>query len=181
MRASIWVPALTLLIALTACQKNSAGSSGAPAAPSAPAEPAVAAAPPLEATASGGPKRADGYWESTLGDAKAPNYCVGAGSEDKYSLVDDLSVLGECSKKDFKQIPGGWAFETVCAADGVTSVQKGTIMGDFRTSYTIDQTVTQTPGNSVKGMIVARRIGDCPAGVKPGDKVKEGITINMLH
>jgi len=175
MRARIWVPAVTVLIGLTACQKETGRSS------SAPAEPAAAAAAPVEATKAGGPKRADGYWQETWGDAKGPYYCVGDGSEDKYSLVDDLSVMGECSKRDFKRALGGWAFETVCAADGVTTVQRGTITGDFRTSYTIDQTVTQTPGNSVKGRIVAQRVGDCPAGVKPGDKVKDTLTINMLR
>jgi len=175
MRARTWVPTVTLLIALTACQKDTGGASGAPAEGQ-----AAAAAAPVEATTAGGPKRADGYWQETWGDAKGPYYCVGAGSEDKYSLVDDLSMMGDCSKKDFKRTLGGWAFETVCAADGVTTVQKGAITGDFRTSYTIDQTVSQTPGNSVKGRIDARRVGDCPAGVKPGDKVTDAITINML-
>jgi hypothetical protein len=177
MRARIWVSAVVLLTALTACQKSAGRASGGPAEPAA----AAADAAPLEMTKAGGPKRADGYWQSTWGDAKSPYYCVGQGSEDKYSLVDDLSMLGECSKKDFQRIPGGWAFETVCAADGVTTVQKGTIKGDFRTAYTIDQTVTQTPGSSVRGTIVARRVGDCPPQVKPGDKVTDLITINMLH
>jgi hypothetical protein len=175
MRSRIFVPAFSLLIAMTACQKDTGRSS------SAPAEPTAAAAAPIEATKVGGPKRADGYWQETWGDAKGPFYCVGDGSEDKYSLVDDLSMLGDCSKKEFKRTLGGWAFETVCTADGVTSVQKGTITGDFRTSYTIDQTVTQTPGRSLKGQIIAKRVGDCPAQVKPGDKVTDGMTINMLH
>lgn len=173
MRPVLWAAAAAMLVVATACQKASENN--------APGAPAAATAAQVEATSTGGPKRADGYWQSTLGDTKGPFYCVGDGSEEKWSLVDDLSVLGTCSKKDFQRMPGGWTFETVCAADGVTSVQKGTITGDFRTGYVIDQTVTQTPGSSVKGRIVAQRVGDCPSDVKPGDKVVNGLSFNLLH
>lgn len=134
----------------------------------------------LAATSSGGPKRADGFWETSLGSA-SQQYCVGADSEEKYSLVDELSLMGDCSKKDFKRSPAGWEFETVCEMMGVTTTQKGVISGDFQTNYTITQEVTSSDSGSRKGTIVARRLGDCPAPYKPGDLVTEGMTVNMAN
>ena len=128
------------------------------------------AAPSL--TAKGAPKRHDGYWEFTSigasGTAMDKQFlCVGSGSEDKYSIFDQLSELGDCSKKEFTRTPTGWNFETRCSMMNVTTVPKGTISGDFQSSFRVDQTVTQSSG----GSIVGRRIGDCPAKYKAGDLV----------
>ena len=182
----VWAPAISLALLVGGCgQSTSAKKDEAPdskpgsAVTSAP-PPAMAAAPmtTVPMTKAGGPKRADGFWEFKWGEA-TKQYCVGDDSEEKYSLVDELSLLGDCSKKEFKRTARSWDFETVCVMMGVTTTQKGTITGDFKTNYTIDQQVTQSPGSSVKGQIVAHRIGDCPPQYKPGDMIKDGFKINM--
>jgi hypothetical protein len=133
-----------------------------------------------EATSKGFPKRADGWWETSLGEAKQ-QYCVGNGSEEKYSLADALG-FGDCSKRDFQRISDGWRFETVCSiTEGHTTTQTGTITGDFRTSYRIVQQVVSDQLGTQKGEITARRLGDCPAGIKPGDQVSSGMTFNLLQ
>jgi hypothetical protein len=147
---------------------------------------ATASSPAL--TAKGAPKRLDGYWEfasiGASGTVMGKQFlCVGAGSEEKYSIFDQLSELGDCSKKEFTRTPTGWSFETRCSMMNVTTVQKGIIAGDFQSSFRVDQTVTQTSGGGTKGAVVGRRVGDCPGKYKPGDLVDDdGSTItNVLH
>jgi hypothetical protein len=147
---------------------------------------ATASSPAL--TAKGAPKRLDGYWEfASIGASGAVMgkqfLCVGSGSEDKYSIFDQLSELGSCSKKDFTRTLAGWSFETQCSMMNVTTVQKGVIVGDFQNSFRVDQTVTQSAGGGMKGAIVGRRIGDCPGQYKPGDLVDgDGSTLtNVLN
>ena len=147
---------------------------------------ATASSPAL--TAKGAPKRLDGYWEfasiGASGTVMGKQFlCVGAGSEDKYSIFDQLSALGSCSKKDFMRTPTGWSFETQCSMMSVTTVQKGVITGDFQKSFRVDQTVTQSSGGGMTGAVVGRRIGDCPGQYKPGDLVDDdGSTlINVLN
>ncbi|MDB5481457.1 MAG: hypothetical protein JWO83_2510 [Caulobacteraceae bacterium] len=142
----------------------------------------------LALTTAGAPQRRDGYWEmASFTDTGSPMtkqfLCVGAGSESKYSVFDQLASAGECSKKDFTRTATGWTFETRCKVMSYETVQKGTISGDFQQSYRIDQAVTQTPSTTEnKGSIRGKRIGDCPAKYKPGDLVdKDGDKLgNML-
>ena len=147
---------------------------------------ATASSPAL--TAKGAPKRRDGYWEfnsiGASGTVMGKQFlCVGAGSEDKYSIFDQLSELGDCSKKEFTRTSTGWSFETRCSMMSVTTVQKGVIAGDFQNSFRVDQTVTQSPGGGMTGAVAGRRVGDCPGKYKPGDLVDDdGSTLtNVLH
>jgi hypothetical protein len=103
--------------------------------------------------------------------------CVGSGSEDKYSIFDQLSELGDCSKKDFTRTPNGRRFETRCSMMNVTTVQKGVIAGDFQNSFRVDQTVTRG-SSAIQGSVMGRRIGNCPAQHKPGDLVDD---VRMLR
>jgi hypothetical protein len=147
---------------------------------------ATASSPAL--TAKGAPRRRDGYWEfasiGASGTVMDKQFlCVGSGSEDKYSIFDQLSELGSCSKKDFTRTPTGWSFETQCSMMNVTTVQKGVIAGDFQNNFRVDQTVTQSSGGGMKGAVVGRHIGDCPGQYKPGDLVDgDGSTLtNVLN
>jgi hypothetical protein len=160
----------------------SAGQSG----PDATANGATGASPAL--TVKGAPKRRDGYWEfasvGASGTVMGKQFlCVGAGSEDKYSIFEQLSELGNCSKKEFTRTPTGWNFETRCSMMNVTTVQKGVIAGDFQNNFRVDQTVSQTSGGGMTGAVVGRRVGECPAKYKPGDLVDDdGSTIlNVMH
>ncbi len=169
-------PALPILLAagvLAGCGPK-AGGDGKAGAASAPASAATPAN--LATTSKGAPQRRDGYWE--LGSYSVDGsqmdkqfYCVGAGSEEKYNVFEALAVVGNCSKKDFTRTAAGWTFETQCKLMDTTTTQTGTISGDFQQSFTIDQTVSQGPNQSIKGTIRGKRIGDCPANFKPGDLV----------
>lgn len=137
-------------------------------------------------TAKGAPRRADGFWEmASFAEDGSPmsqqSLCVGAGSEDKFSVFDQLMIMGNCSKQDFQRNATGWTFETSCALMKTVTVQKGTISGDFQQSFLIDQTVTQSPDTVRKGQIRGKRVGACPAKFKPGDLVdKDGDVIGSM-
>jgi hypothetical protein len=151
----------------------------AAAAPSAsPSADAAPAATPANVvmTPKGAPQRRDGYWEmgsfSESGSPMSKQFlCVGAGSESKFSVFDQLASVGDCDKKDFTRTATGWTFETRCKLMDKETVQKGTVGGDFQQSFHIEQTVTQTPNTVIKGSIRGRRVGDCPAKFQPGDLV----------
>jgi hypothetical protein len=172
------MPAARILLPLIACAVL-AGCGKAPAGDKAgEATEAAASATPanVATTPAGAPKRRDGYWElasfSERGTPMGKQFlCVGAGSEDKFSVMDQLAAVGDCSKKDLTRTATGWNFETRCSLMNKETVQKGTISGDFRSNFRIDQTVTQTPDTEIKGSIRGKRAGDCAAKYKPGDLV----------
>jgi hypothetical protein len=108
------------------------------------ANPEVAlSAGPVETTSAGGPKRSDGLWEMTSytedGSSMASqSLCVGAGSEDQFSLWDQLLIAGDCSRRELTRTNEGWAFETHCELMDMVSASKGTISGDFRKAFRVD-------------------------------------------
>jgi len=181
----LWVsamfrPCTAFLIAaaagvLAACGPPS-GSDKTAAKPAGAATPAAATPTTVATTPAGAPRRRDGYWEMASYGASGTQMgkqflCVGAGSEDKFSIYDQLASAGDCSKKDFVRTPTGWNFETRCEIMQTVTVQKGVISGNFQDNFRVDQTVTQTPNMEIKGYILGRRVGDCPAPFAPGDLV----------
>jgi hypothetical protein len=170
------LPVLVAACVLAGCGAPSGGDkSAAKAGPAAPAAP-VATPAAVATTAKGAPRRRDGYWEFVSMGASGTEMgkqflCVGANSEDDFSLFDQLAAAGDCSKRDFKRTATGWDFETQCEIMNVVTVQKGVISGDFQNSFQVDQTVTQSPNTKIQGSIRGRRVGDCPAQFKPGDLV----------
>jgi hypothetical protein len=135
--------------------------------------------------AKGEPKRRDGYWElasfTEQGTPMQKQYlCVGGVSEEKFSLFDQVDAAG-CGKKGFKRTASGWSFDLSCKTPYSNTAQKGTIAGDFQTSFLVHQTVTQN-GTTMTGSIQGKRAGECPAQFKPGDLVDDhgGKIGNML-
>lgn len=139
--------------------------------------PAVAGTPAdVAITSKGAPRRADGYWEmGSFGSDGSPMmkqfYCVGAGSEEKYSLFDQLTIMGNCSKTDFKRTSAGWNFDIQCAIMDQKMAQTGTIAGDFQNRFAMTINVAENGGSPRKGTIQGKRAGECPAMFKPGDLV----------
>lgn len=75
----------------------------------------------------------------------------------------------ECEKQDIHPIPGGYSVNTTCTNNGRTTHVKGTVTGDFRTRYDMDMAV-DSDGRPAQVMhMESRRLGDCPAGMKPGE------------
>ncbi len=75
----------------------------------------------------------------------------------------------ECEKQDIHPIPGGYSINTTCTNQGRVTRVSGTVLGDFRTHYTMDMTV-ENNGRPPQAMhMESRRVGACPAGMKPGE------------
>lgn len=160
------------------------GVGGAPAfRPALPAGmlPAAAAA---EAPAAG-PKRSDGFWEMASYNADGSprmtqSLCVGGGSEERFAIWDQLTVMGDCSRKEIARAGAGWAFAARCELMGTVMESKGTMGGDFRGRFRVDLTVT-TNGSPDTGSIRGENKGACPAAFKPGDLVSGGkVLTNVL-
>ena len=180
------LPVLIVCGALAGCgapSKTAGADAGRPASQGAGADPTPAS---VAMTAKGAPRRADGYWQmASFTETGAPMstqfLCVGGGSEEKFSVFDQLAMVGDCSKKQFTRTATGWSFETRCTLMDHLTVQTGAIRGDFQNGFRVDQTVTQG-ATAIKGSIRGQRTGDCPAQFKPGDLVDEhgGKLGNML-
>lgn len=174
--------ALPILLAaglLGACNAKPTATGGAANPAGADASSSPAASPSgtpasVAMTPKGAPLRRDGYWEmASYSETGSPMskqfYCVGAGSEDKYSLFDALASVGDCSQRTFTRTATGWTFDTKCTLMDKVTQQTGTIGGDFQQSFIVNQTVRQTGGVEIKGSIRGKRLGDCPAKLHPGD------------
>jgi hypothetical protein len=99
-----------------------------------------------QAPASVGPKRSDGYWEMASfredGSRRTTQFlCVGGGSENEFSILDQLTIMGDCPRKELVRSGAGWTFDTRCELFGSVSESKGTISGDFRDRFRVDLTM----------------------------------------
>lgn len=146
----------------------------------------AAADAPISLTASGVPKRADGYWElhniGGGGDVVGTQFlCIGGGSEERRSLFDQIARNVNCSKYDIARAGAGWTFDFSCGAAGMISTSKGTVSGDFARAYRIEQ--TEGDGTvELKRTVEAQHAGACPSGAKPGDLFdeKKSLIANIL-
>ena len=154
------------------------------------AAPATAAAPAIPAQAaespSNGPRRRDGYWEMrSLREDGSPRttqfLCVGNGSENEFSIWDQLTIMGNCSRKELNRSGAGWTFEARCELFGNVMESRGTMSGDFRDRFRVDLTVVED-GRRQAGSIRGEHKGACPAPFKPGDLVSDGrVLMNVLQ
>lgn len=98
--------------------------------------------------------------------------CVDASSEEKASVFDQIARNTNCSK--YEIVPGeeAWSFEFVCGPAGMTLTTKGTVEGDFASSYKVE--MTESDGSmEMSRTIEASHTGDCPATVTPGSLLDE--------
>jgi len=145
-------------------------------------------APPARSsdTPSAGPKRRDGFWEMTSvredGSVRGKqSLCVGGGSEDKFSVWDQITVIGNCNRQELARAGAGWTFDARCELFGMVNESKGTISGDFRDRFRVDLAVV-SDGRREAGSIRGEHKGACPAAFKPGDLVSEGrVLMNVLN
>lgn len=153
--------------------------------PAAPSPPPSLAAPAADAP-SAGPKRRDGYWEMTShredGSRRtSQSLCVGGGSEDGFSVWDQITIMGNCGRKELARSGAGWAFDARCELFGSVMEAKGTMSGDFRDRFRVDL-VTVQDGRREAGSIRGEHKGACPAPFKPGDLVSDGkVLMNVLN
>jgi hypothetical protein len=138
------------------------------------------------------PKRAAGLWEvrgvSAQASGLAPTrFCVGESTDSETSHLDrSVGERGACTLGAFKRAGTAWLAESVCRETRSVVVSRAIATGDFDSEYRIDTLVTYDPPlggvrREDKEAIVARRLGPCAPGQKPGDMVIPGMgTLNMV-
>jgi len=148
------------LVALAACSK--------------PADKAEvpAAVAPTPVGLEGPPPLKPGLWEITSKDI--PGQISTCTDEHTQGQIVGQDVEHQtCAKKSWRRIPTGVAFDFDCDTDGTRVTTKGTVTGDFSTTYTMqaDASVTRDGvSHTIKQSVTATYRGACPAGMKPGDK-----------
>jgi hypothetical protein len=141
------------------------------------------------------PKRRVGLWEVRIAGADAlgmppTRFCVGERTDTAAAHLDRSSgPRGSCSLGEFVRSGDAWVAESVCREGRSTVVSRAVATGDFESAYRIDTVVTHAAtgaGASAAGRredreaVLARWIGPCDAGQRPGDLVIPGMgTLNM--
>lgn len=113
--------------------------------------------------------------------------CVdGATDAETMKMATDSSKAmgGNCSQNSFKRTATGFETESTCTMGGSTISSKGVFTGDFNSEYKGEVVTSFAPpmhGNSgSKTSFTAKRIGDCPSDMKPGDiLMANGMKTNM--
>ena len=137
------------------------------------------------------PRRKPGLWE--VRNAASENlgmpptsYCVGEQTDTAEHHLDRAAgEKGSCSIGPFKRVGISWVAESVCKESRAVVVSQSIASGDFQTQYRIDTLVFYSPPlannkREDKEAIVARYLGPCGAGQRPGDLVVPGMgVLNM--
>jgi hypothetical protein len=161
--------ALTALAALGACHK---------------AQPPVAANATTVQTTSPGPTQAPGLWVQRVSDqhgARMTKICLDAAAATTLAGFDQ-ALNGHCSRHDMAQAAdGSWHFSTSCDLGPSGQVTtEGVMHGDFASHFVVEAHIqtfgaVQSSANGPARVIAdVRRVGDCPADMKPGDVILPG-------
>lgn len=138
------------------------------------------------------PKRMPGLWEVRTVVAQsaglAPTrFCVGEGTDSRTSQLDrSVGARGACTLGGFRRAGTSWVAESICREGRSTIVSRAIASGDFDSEYRIDTLVIYDPPlggvrHEDKEALVARHLGPCEQGQKPGDMVIPGMgTLNMV-
>lgn len=138
------------------------------------------------------PKRKAGLWEVRGVSAQASGlpptqFCVGDATDSASSHLDrSVGERGACSLGAFRRAGRAWLAESVCRETRTTVTSRAIASGDFESEYRIDTVVSYDPPlagvrREDKEAIVARHLGPCANGQKPGDMVIPGMgTLNMV-
>lgn len=158
-------------LALAACNKpaDKAGTGPVAAVEKPQVPPGIDAAPHLRA----------GLWEiSSEGMPGKVRSCIDDQTQSDSAILGQGLDRRNCAKSDWSRLPNGIAFDFDCDNDGTRVTSKGTVTGDFSTSYTMsaDASITKDGvAHTARQSITATYLGACPAGMKAGDKQ---VTIN---
>lgn len=141
-----------------------------------------AAAPPFEA-----PKRKSGLWEQTMnfasqkGTGMTMKQCIDQKTDDmmrSQAREAQADMQKDCSKQDWKQVSGGYEFESVCTFQGTKHTTKGKVTGNMDSAYKMVMDVQYDPpmnGMATNHMeMEAKWTGACPPDMKPGDMIMPG-------
>jgi hypothetical protein len=146
----------------------------------------LAAAPALAAAPFEAPKRKSGLWETTLSFGGQPGgmtmkQCIDQKTDDvmrSQAREAQADAEKQCSKREWKQVAGGYEFESVCTIEGTTTKSKGKITGSMDTGYKMVMDSQYDP--PMRGMSThrvemdAKWTGACPPDMRPGDMIMPG-------
>ena len=134
------------------------------------------------------PRRKPGLWE--VRNAASDNlgmpptsYCVGEQTDTAEHHLDRVAgEKGACSIGPFKLVGISWVAESVCKESRSVVVSQSVASGDFQTQYRIDTLVFYSPPlannkREDKEAVVARYLGACGPGQRPGDLTVPGMGI----
>jgi len=137
------------------------------------------------------PTRRPGLWEIRSAAADSigippTQYCVGDKTDTAGNHLDRAAgEKGSCTIGPFKRVGISWVADSVCKESRSTVVSQSIASGDFQTQYRIDTLVFYSPPlannkREDKEAVVARYLGACAAGQRPGDLVVPGMgVLNM--
>lgn len=140
------------------------------------------------------PRRDAGLWEVTLVDEGARRPRPVVTRECTSAEVDARLLLSlapgqeHCAAPDVRRTDSGWEVRTACRVHDNRIDTSFTLSGDFRTGYSgsydvryRDACPRNLPGCREARAFSARRLGDCPADMRPGDRLlPNGIVIHAL-
>lgn len=140
------------------------------------------------------PKRKPGLWKQTLlvegvDTLQTFKLCLDEASDPKLAWWGQQGFKQACSKNDIIQQPdGSWKFSSVCEGAGVKTTNDGSAVGDFSSRYQLraESTTIGAPDARMNGShtvtIDAEWLGECPAGMNPGDMdLPNGQRANVLE
>ncbi|MBA3477631.1 MAG: hypothetical protein H0T52_04405 [Lautropia sp.] len=139
----------------------------------------------------GYPRRKPGLWEirNASGDSLGmppTSYCVGDRTDMQENHLDRVAgEKGSCTIGPFKLVGISWVAESVCKESRSVVVSQSIASGDFQTQYRIDTLVFYSPPlannkREDRESVVARYLGPCGPGQRPGDLVVPGMgVLNM--
>ena len=140
------------------------------------------------------PKRKPGLWKQVMtiqdiGASQTASLCLDKDTDAKLSWWAQQGVRGGCAKNDVARQPdGSWSFASSCElVGGIQMTTEGTATGDFQNAYTVTARTTTTgaPMEQMNGtrttVIEASWVGECPAGMKPGEmELPTGQRVDMI-
>lgn len=153
---------------------------------------AAAMAAPAAAADGDWPKRRPGLWEVRTAGLQAQGMpparqCVGEQTDTAAQHLDrQAGDRGACSLGAFRRVGEAWVADSVCRDARTVVTSRAIASGDLDTEYRIDTLVTYDPPlagvrREDRDAVVARWLGPCQPGQKPGDLVVPGLgTLNLV-
>lgn len=138
------------------------------------------------------PKRRPGLWEVRAAGLQAQGMppaqqCVGEHTDTYAQHLDrHAGDRGACTLGAFRRIGEAWVADSVCRDARTVVTSRAIATGDLDTEYRIDTLVTYDPPlagvrREDRDAVVARWLGPCPAGHRPGDLLVPGLgTLNLV-
>ena len=161
MRAAVPIVALAALAALSACNRTNTGAK---------------IAIPEQDAASAGPQMAAGLWRQRVSGPQGVSvtrYCLDAGAASALASFNQ-QLSGRCSERQMALASdGAWHFRTACDTRWGKVATQGSMRGDFASHYVVEAAQQNVRGMTRMSADV-KRLGACPADMKPGDVILPG-------